>query len=133
MDLSWLPIVLGLLATGVIAGLLAGLLGVGGGIVIVPVLFLVFEILGVSTSTAMSVATGTSLVTIVATSISSVRAHAKKGNVDVSILKIWGPPDGCGRVSGSVDVESIRRCLCYRRIWNHCRACCNEHVVSGEG
>lgn len=86
-----MPILMGLLLTGIIAGVFAGLLGVGGGIVIVPVLFWVFQFLGVSSSTAMSVATGTSLAIIVATSLSSVRAHSKKMNVDLALLKRWCP------------------------------------------
>lgn len=78
-----------LAATGVIAGILAGLLGVGGGIVIVPVLFFLFQFFGVSAETAMLVATATSLATIVPTSISSIRSHNQKGNVDFDLLKHW--------------------------------------------
>ena len=80
---------LALIATGVFAGILAGLLGVGGGIVIVPVLFLLFQSFGVSPESAMLVATATSLATIVPTSISSIRSHNKKGNVDFDLLKRW--------------------------------------------
>lgn len=82
---------LGLAAAGAFAGILAGLLGVGGGIVIVPVLFFLFQSLGVSAETAMVVATATSLATIVPTSISSIRAHHRKGNVDFSLIKRWAP------------------------------------------
>jgi uncharacterized membrane protein YfcA len=84
-----IPAVLALLATGVFAGILAGLLGVGGGIVIVPVLFFLFQSFGVSAESAMLVATATSLATIVPTSISSIRSHKKQGNVDVELLKRW--------------------------------------------
>ena len=80
---------LALVATGVFAGILAGLLGVGGGIVIVPVLFFLFQSFGVSPESAMLVATATSLATIVPTSISSIRSHNKKGNVDFYLLKRW--------------------------------------------
>jgi uncharacterized membrane protein YfcA len=80
---------LALAATGVIAGILAGLLGVGGGIVIVPVLFFLFQSFGVSPESAMLVATATSLATIVPTSISSIRSHNLKGNVDFDLLKRW--------------------------------------------
>ena len=78
---------LALASTGVFAGILAGLLGVGGGIVIVPVLFFLFQSFGVSAESAMLVATATSLATIVPTSISSIRSHNKKGNVDFDLLK----------------------------------------------
>jgi uncharacterized membrane protein YfcA len=80
---------LALVATGVFAGILAGLLGVGGGIVIVPVLFFLFQSFGVSAESAMLIATATSLATIVPTSISSIRAHNQKGNVDFDLLKRW--------------------------------------------
>ena len=82
--------ILAMMGTGVVAGILAGLLGVGGGIVIVPVLFFLYQGLGVSADTAMLVATATSLATIIPTSISSIRAHNAKGNVDFQLLKAWG-------------------------------------------
>jgi uncharacterized membrane protein YfcA len=84
-----IPTFLALVGTGVFAGILAGLLGVGGGIVIVPVLFFLFQSFGVSSESAMLVATATSLATIVPTSISSIRSHNQKGNVDFSLLKRW--------------------------------------------
>ncbi|AWB65598.1 hypothetical protein C2869_03725 [Saccharobesus litoralis] len=80
---------LALITTGIFAGILAGLLGVGGGIVIVPVLFFLFQSFGVSAESAMLVATATSLATIVPTSISSIRSHHNKGNVDFDLLKRW--------------------------------------------
>lgn len=83
------PTFVALVATGVFAGILAGLLGVGGGIVIVPVLFFLFQGFGVSPESAMLVATATSLATIVPTSISSIRSHNQKGNVDFDLLKRW--------------------------------------------
>lgn len=87
--LSNLPTVLALITTGVFAGLLAGLLGVGGGIVIVPVLFFLFQPFGVSAQSAILIATATSLATIVPTSLSSISAHHKLGNVDLILLKSW--------------------------------------------
>jgi uncharacterized membrane protein YfcA len=91
-SIAWLVgLVAALLATGVIAGVMAGLLGVGGGIVIVPVLYHLFTLLGVDESVKMHVAVGTSLATIIPTSIMSARAHAAKGNLDFSLLKTLGP------------------------------------------
>ncbi|MDO6476051.1 sulfite exporter TauE/SafE family protein [Alteromonas sp. 1_MG-2023] len=84
-----ITIILAMMGTGVFAGLLAGLLGVGGGIVIVPVLFFLYQALGISADTAMIVATATSLATIVPTSVSSIMAHNRKGNVDFELLKHW--------------------------------------------
>lgn len=75
LDSKKMTDILILLGMGAIAGTLAGLLGVGGGIVAVPVLIIVFEHQGVSTEVLMHVALGTSLATIVVTSISSIRAH----------------------------------------------------------
>jgi hypothetical protein len=88
---QWLPTMIAMVLTGAFAGILAGLLGVGGGIVIVPVLFFVLQHFGVSAATAMLVATATSLLVIVPTSISSMRAHHKRGNVDWALLKRWSP------------------------------------------
>jgi uncharacterized membrane protein YfcA len=90
-----------LVATGVFAGILAGLLGVGGGIVIVPVLFFLFQSFGVSPESAMLVATATSLATIVPTSISSIRSHNQKGNVDFTLLKRWAAFILIGVLAGS--------------------------------
>lgn len=87
----WLLIPL-LLATGVFAGILAGLLGVGGGIIIVPILFHLFTSFGVETSLAMPLAVGTSLSTIVLTSIVSSRKHYAKGGIDMPLVRAWALP-----------------------------------------
>ncbi len=98
---------LALIATGIFAGILAGLLGVGGGIVIVPVLFFLFQSFGISAESAMLVATATSLATIVPTSISSMRAHNKKGNVDFDLLKRWSAFILIGVLIGSWTVTRV--------------------------
>jgi uncharacterized protein len=84
------PYFLGLLATGVLGGLIAGLLGVGGGIVIVPVLFWIFTSLKFPDEILMHMAIGSSLATIIPTSIASARAHYHKGSIDIDVLKKWG-------------------------------------------
>ncbi len=84
-----LPVVLGLIAAGMLAGTLAGLLGVGGGIINVPVLYFLFQYFGVEASNAMVIATGTSLATIIPTSLSSIRAHHNRGNIDWPLIKRW--------------------------------------------
>jgi uncharacterized membrane protein YfcA len=84
----WLLIPL-LLLTGAFAGLLAGLLGVGGGIVIVPILYHLFTAFGVETAMAMPLAVGTSLSTIVLTSMVSARKHYAKGGVDTALVRRW--------------------------------------------
>ena len=94
---------LGLLSTlagaGVLAGVLAGLFGIGGGAVIVPVLYFLFRGLGYEYA-AQHVAVGTSLATIIATSSRSVLAHHKRGAVDWDILKSWSPWIVIGALGG---------------------------------
>jgi len=104
---SNIPTFLALLGTGVFAGILAGLLGVGGGIVIVPVLYFLFQGFGVSPESAMVVATATSLATIVPTSISSIRSHHQKGNVDFDLLKHWAAFIFMGVLIGSWLVTKV--------------------------
>ncbi|MSU88501.1 TSUP family transporter [Rhodobacteraceae bacterium 2CG4] len=95
-------LVAGLATTGVIAGVLAGLLGVGGGIVIVPVLFWVLTLLNVAPEYASHLAVATSLATIVPTSISSMRSHARRGTVDRPLLRLWGPGVFAGALAGGL-------------------------------
>jgi uncharacterized membrane protein YfcA len=83
---------LGLVIAGTAGGLIAGMLGVGGGIVIVPILYHVLAGLGFDDQLRMHLAAGTSLATIIPTSISSLRAHAKRGNVDWELLRKWVLP-----------------------------------------
>ncbi|MEP0521342.1 MAG: sulfite exporter TauE/SafE family protein [Hyphomicrobiales bacterium] len=92
----------GMLCTGGVAGILAGLLGVGGGIVIVPVLFILFDFLDIPTQVSMHLAVATSLATIIPTSISSARAHNKRGSIDLDLLKSWAPLIFAGALFGGV-------------------------------
>ncbi len=87
--LIWLAPLLA--ATGLVAGVLAGLLGIGGGIVIVPVLYFVFSYLGIDPAVRMHLAVGTSLATIVPTSLRSAYAHHAREAVDARLLWAWGP------------------------------------------
>lgn len=99
------PLYLGLcllLGTGCIAGFLAGLLGIGGGVVIVPFLVLVLEQTHTSDSFLMHVAVSTSLATIVVTGITSARAHYKKGALDLPLLRFWAPFIICGAFIGGL-------------------------------
>ncbi|GAB3261873.1 sulfite exporter TauE/SafE family protein [Chitinimonas naiadis] len=74
-------VIAGFLATGAVAGLLAGLLGVGGGLIIVPALVAIFEASGFPSQHILHLALGTSLASIVFTSLSSLRAHNQRGAV----------------------------------------------------
>jgi uncharacterized membrane protein YfcA len=91
----------GLLIAGVVGGLVAGMLGVGGGIVVVPILYHVLAALGVDESVRMHIAVGTSLATIIPTSFSSVTAHNKNRAVDWDLLKRWWMPMLLGVLAGS--------------------------------
>lgn len=91
-----------LVATGAAAGILAGLLGVGGGIAIVPVLFWILGALDFPEATAMAIAVATSLATIIPTSIASARAHHAKGNVDGTLLRLWAPWVFAGALAGGL-------------------------------
>ncbi len=86
---QWLVLVVTMLGTGAVAGVLAGLFGIGGGVVIVPVLEAALSLLGVDAAIRMHVAVATSLATIVPTSISSARAHHQRQSVDVDIVRQW--------------------------------------------
>lgn len=100
---AWLAgLVLALVVTGAIAGVLAGLLGVGGGIVIVPVLYHLFTLLGIDESVRMHVTVGTSLATIIPTSIMSSRAHRRRGSLDVSLIRRLMPGVVVGVVLGAI-------------------------------
>lgn len=91
-----------LVLVGAFAGVLAGLLGVGGGIVIVPALFWVLGALGVPSDVVMPVAVASSLAIIVPTSVSSARAHWRRGTVDADLLRLWGPFVVAGALIGGL-------------------------------
>ena len=96
-----LILALALLSAGAVTGILAGMFGVGGGAVMVPVLYQVFTIINVPTDIRIHLAIGTSLTVIMATSIRSYRGHFAKGAVDVALLKTWAAPVIIGVLCGS--------------------------------
>ena len=93
---------IGLLITGVIGGLIAGLFGVGGGIVIVPILFWIFTSLNFPNEILMHMAIGSSLATIIPTSVSSARAHYHRGSIEIAIIKKWAPGIFLGAIIGGL-------------------------------
>lgn len=97
-----------LIVTGAVAGVLAGLLGVGGGIVLVPAFFYVFQTLGYGGDQLMQMCLATSLATIIVTSLRSVMSHNKKGAVDWDILRSWGPGIAIGAIIGVTVASSLR-------------------------
>ncbi|UWQ20520.1 sulfite exporter TauE/SafE family protein [Jannaschia sp. W003] len=102
------PLVLFLLLVGAGAGVLAGLLGVGGGIVLVPAFFYVFAALGYESAQLMQICVATSLATIVVTSLRSVRSHARRGAVDGETLRRWGPGIAVGALVGVLVATRLR-------------------------
>jgi uncharacterized membrane protein YfcA len=90
-----------LLAAGSFAGILSGLLGIGGGVVIVPALFFLFDFLGVDEAIRMHITVATSLSTIIATGTSSALSHHKKKSLDLNILKKLAPMVIIGSLLGS--------------------------------
>ena len=94
-------ILLGLTA-GAGAGLLAGLIGIGGGIVVVPVVFYGLIKSGATTDQAAHVAVATSLAAIMPAAIVSSLAHWRSGNTDIAFLRQWGPGIAVGVVAGQL-------------------------------
>ncbi len=103
-----LPMLALLLAIGAIAGVIAGLLGVGGGIVLVPAFYYTFASLGYDSVMLMQICVATSLATIVFTSVRSVLSHNKKGVVDWDILRGWAPGIAIGALLGVLTARGMK-------------------------
>ncbi len=97
-----LELALLLVAVGALSGFLAGVFGIGGGAILVPVFYECFRLAGVPLEVRMPLCIGTSLAVIVPTSIRSWRAHYLRGAVDPEILKAWWLPVLTGVIAGSV-------------------------------
>jgi uncharacterized membrane protein YfcA len=91
-----------LVGVGALSGFLAGVFGIGGGAILVPVFYECFRLAGVPLEVRMPLCIGTSLAIIIPTSISSWRAHYLRGAVDTEILKAWWLPVLAGVIAGSV-------------------------------
>jgi len=87
---------------GILVGILAGLFGIGGGAIIVPVLYEVFRALGVPEELRMQLCIGTSLAIIVPTTVRSYLGHKQKGAVIPQVLRLWAGPAVMGVAIGSV-------------------------------
>jgi uncharacterized membrane protein YfcA len=97
-----LELALLLVAVGALAGFLAGVFGIGGGAILVPVFYECFRLAGVPLDVRMPLCIGTSLAIIIPTSVRSYRAHYARGAVDMEILKTWWLPVLIGVIAGSV-------------------------------
>ncbi len=102
-----LPFALAMLAASAIAGVMAGIFGIGGGAILVPVLYQFLTMLGIDEVVRMHVCVGTSLAIIIPTSLRSFTAHYKKGAVDIDLLKQWVVAVPAGVVLASLVAASI--------------------------
>lgn len=102
-----ITLALPVLAAGVVAGFLAGLLGIGGGIIIVPALLVALAATDTSAAVAMHVAVATSLATIIPTSLSSSRAHWRRGSVDTDLARRWTPAVFLGACAGVLIADRL--------------------------
>lgn len=99
--IALLPMIGTLIVAGAAIGLLAGLFGIGGGAISVPVFFELFGVLGYPDEVRMPMAVGTSLAVIIPTSLNSARGHFKRGTVDMALLRLWAVPVVLGVLAGS--------------------------------
>ena len=99
-ELAWLALLI--VAAGAVTGIFSGLFGIGGGAVIVPVLYEVFRVLNVPEDVRMQMCIGTSLAIIVPTTFRSFVAHKKRGAVIPQVVRIWTVPAIIGVAIGSV-------------------------------
>jgi uncharacterized membrane protein YfcA len=97
-----LPLLAILLAAGAVIGVLAGLFGIGGGAISVPVFYQLFGGLGLDDAVRMPLAVGTSLAVIIPTSFVSARAHLARGTVDTALLRLWALPVLVGVLLGAM-------------------------------
>lgn len=96
-----IPLIATLALAGALIGFLAGIFGIGGGAISVPVFYEVFQTLGHAPDVAMPMAVGTSLAVIIPTSIQSSRGHFRRGTVDMDLLRVWAVPVVVGVLLGS--------------------------------
>jgi uncharacterized membrane protein YfcA len=104
---EYLPMVAFLMGMGVVAGFFSGLLGIGGGLVIVPGLYFGLQSMGYEATHLMHVAIGTSLASILPTGLSSARAHYKRGAVRMDIFRAIAPGTLIGSLAGVVTAGHV--------------------------
>src|SRR5436309_9786330 len=98
-EIAWLAAAI--LVGGTVTGILAGLFGIGGGGIIVPVLYEVFRVLGVPEEVRMQLCVGTSIAIIVPTNVRSFLAHRDRGAVLMDVVLAWALPAVLGVATGS--------------------------------
>src|SRR5262249_23484716 len=93
------------------AGFLAGLVGIGGGIVVVPVAYYGLVSPGAAPDQAAHVAVATSLAAIMPAAVVSSFAHWRAGNTDIEFLRKWGPGIALGVIAAQLAAPAVRGCL----------------------
>ena len=101
-------ILLALAASGAVGGFLAGMMGIGGGIILVPVLYTIFAFFGVNPDILMHLSVATSLGVIIPTALSSARAQHKRNSINFDVIKAWGPFLMLGAVAASLYSANIK-------------------------
>ena len=99
---SLVPFALVISLSGFISGFIAGLLGVGGGIIVVPVLYHFLSLIGVPEDVVMHISVATSLAVIIPTGWRSYKSHQENDNIDYSVLKSWLLPTIFGSIIGAI-------------------------------
>lgn len=121
-----------LLAAGLVGGILAGLLGIGGGSIVVPVLYDTFRVLGVADALCLHLAVGTSLAVIVPTSIRSLLLHHAKGAVDMAVVRSMAVPVVAGVCLGAV-VARYSDGAVLKLVWIVCGLLISMKLFFGSG
>src|SRR5580765_1280070 len=111
-----------LVVVGGLSGFFAGIFGIGGGAILVPVFYECFRLAGVPLEARMPLCIGTSLAIIIPTSIRSFRAHHARGAVDMEILKIWWLSVVIGVIAGAITArytgERLSSCVFGGATWS---------------
>ena len=103
-------------AGGLLTGFMAGLLGIGGGGILVPILYELWTLLGVDAAIRMHMAVGTSLAVIIPTSLKSFAAHRARGAVDVGLVRRLAVPVVLGVIAGAV-IASVSASAGLKWVW----------------
>jgi uncharacterized membrane protein YfcA len=111
-----IPMAAALLAGGLVMGFLSGLFGIGGGAIIVPILFELFRLSGVPEDVRLQLATGTSLAVMLPTTYRSFRGHSTRGAVDFTVVRRLALPLVVG-VAVGVLVASAASATLFKSVW----------------
>ena len=103
-----LYIIMSMVVSAIAVGFMAGLFGIGGGLITVPVLFYIFSFIGLNEAFVMHLAVGTSFAIIIPTSISSVFTHMKYKAVDFTVVKTFGFFVIIGVIFGTIFAANLK-------------------------